>query len=77
MTRNVPKKSEQIQRFKLKLPLNCWVFFNVKVLLNIALMCGSSSVPFLSFESSFGYGTLPEHQETTKLCLFEQSFTRA
>ena len=29
MSRNVPKKSEQIQRFKLKLPLNCWVFFDV------------------------------------------------
>jgi len=29
MWRNVPKKSEQIQRFKLKLPLNCWVFFDV------------------------------------------------
>ena len=29
MSRNVPKKSKLIQRFNLKLPLNCWVFFDV------------------------------------------------
>ena len=50
--RNDKKCSEEIRTdptFQVKITTELLGVFDVKVLLNIALMCGSSSVPCLSF----------------------------